>query len=105
MCRHKVIPAQRIRLWAARLGALLALLATAPEASAFPIVAQPGDTLAGIAQRICNPQSATFHTGPASDWTRLFTERHRQLFIETGGEALVERLGYAPTLAAQPVPA
>lgn len=52
MCRHKVIPAQRIRLWAARLGALLALLATAPEASAFPIVAQPGDTLAGIAQRI-----------------------------------------------------
>lgn len=63
------------------------------------------DDLADVGRRICNPQSATFHTGPASDWTQLFTERHRRLFVETGGEALVERLGYVPTLAAMPVPA
>ena len=57
------------------------------------------DDLAEIGRKICNPKSATFHTGPASDWTQLFTERHRQLFVETGGEVLVERLGYAPTLS------
>jgi hypothetical protein len=53
-----------------------------------------------IATSICNPQASTFHTGPASDWTKLFTDRHRQLFVETGGEVLIERLGYAPTVAA-----
>lgn len=53
--------------------------------------------LVAIANSICNPEAATFHTGPASDWTRFFTDRHRQLFVETGGEVLVERLGYEPT--------
>lgn len=57
-----------------------------------------------IAGLICNPASATFHTGPASNWETVFTERHRHLFVEHGGEALVERLGYEPTLPVHPRP-
>ena len=58
--------------------------------------------IARIAGLVCNPHAATFHTGPASDWEKVFTERHRRLFVEHGGEALVERLGYPPTLPAKP---
>lgn len=58
-----------------------------------------GADIATIVSRVCNPKSVTFHTGPGSDWTQLFTDRHRELFVATGGEVLVERLGYAPTLA------
>lgn len=54
--------------------------------------------IARIAGLICNPSATTFHTGPASDWQTVFTHRHRHLFVELGGEALVERLGYPPTL-------
>jgi hypothetical protein len=71
----------------------------------FLNVSFTADDLAEVGRSICNPQSATFHTGPASDWKRLFTERHRQLFVDTGGEVLVERLGYAPTFADQPATA
>jgi hypothetical protein len=55
-----------------------------------------------VAQRICNPSAATYHTGPSSDWTQLFTAEHRRLFVATGGEALVEQLGYMPTLETVP---
>ena len=60
--------------------------------------------VARISGLVCNPASATFHTGPASDWEKVFTDRHRHLFVEHGGEALVERLGYAPTIPARPRP-
>ena len=60
--------------------------------------------VARVAGLVCNPASATFHTGPASDWEKVFTDRHRHLFVEHGGEALVERLGYAPTFPARPRP-
>ncbi len=60
--------------------------------------------IARVAGLICNPSAATFHTGPASDWEKVFTDRHRHLFVDLGGEALVERLGYAPTLPARPRP-
>jgi predicted O-methyltransferase YrrM len=55
-----------------------------------------------ITRLICNPASATFHTGPSSNWENVFTDRHRHLFVEHGGEALVERLGYAPTFSYKP---
>lgn len=58
--------------------------------------------IARIAGLICNPSATTFHTGPASDWQTVFTDRHRQLFVDLGGEALVERLGYPPTLPRRP---
>lgn len=51
-----------------------------------------------IAKQICNPAAATYHTGPSSNWEKVFKDRHRQLFVEHGGEALVERFGYPPTL-------
>lgn len=54
--------------------------------------------IARIAGLICNPSAATFHTGPGSDWQTAFSDHHRHLFVELGGEALVERLGYPPTL-------
>ncbi|MFT4515237.1 MAG: hypothetical protein ACI91B_003951 [Planctomycetota bacterium] len=57
-----------------------------------------GTDVARIASQVCNPAAATFHTGPTSDWEKTFTDRHRHLFVEHGGEALVERLGYPPTL-------
>lgn len=57
--------------------------------------------IARIAGLICNPSATTFHTGPASDWQTVFSDRHRHLFVELGGEALVERLGYPPTLPVQ----
>ena len=60
--------------------------------------------IARVSGLVCNPASATFHTGPASDWEKVFNDRHRHLFVEHGGEALVERLGYAPTFPARPRP-
>lgn len=60
------------------------------------------DDVARIAKLVCNPASATFHTGPASDWEKVFADRHRHLFVEHGGEVLVERLGYAPTFRSRP---
>lgn len=55
------------------------------------------ETLARVVAEICNPQSLTFHTGPASDWETTLDDEARRLFVETGGEELVERLGYLPT--------
>ncbi|MFA6286438.1 MAG: methyltransferase domain-containing protein [Opitutaceae bacterium] len=59
---------------------------------------------ATLARQVCNPRSQTFHTGPSSDWEKVFTDRHRHLFVELGGEELVRRLGYAPTLPTRPRP-
>ncbi len=57
-----------------------------------------------VAGLVCNPASATFHSGPASHWEKHFTAEHRRLFVELGGEELVERLGYEPTLPRRPRP-
>jgi hypothetical protein len=72
---------------------------TIERALAFVGADYDAGAIVRVALAINNPRSATYHTGPSSDWRRHFTERHRHLFVETGGEDLVRRLGYAPTLA------
>jgi len=55
-------------------------------------------TIERLAGAIYNPDAVTFHTGSSGGWASEFTDVHRRLFIETGGDQINERFGYPPTL-------
>jgi len=52
------------------------------------------DRLAGA---VYNPNAVTFHTGSSGGWHNEFTDEHRRLFVEHGGDAVNARFGYSPT--------
>lgn len=55
----------------------------------------------GLADAVCNgiknKDSATFHTGKSGNWRDSFTPSHCRMFVDLGGEALIERFGYDKT--------
>jgi hypothetical protein len=54
-------------------------------------------TLERCASAIHNPEAITFHTGSSGGWLDEFTEQHRRLFVELGGDECNSRFGYSPT--------
>jgi len=58
-----------------------------------------GESIAAsrVAANLRNPQAATFHSGRSGTWRDHFLPSHCRMFVDLGGEVLVERFGYEAT--------
>jgi hypothetical protein len=56
-------------------------------------------TTNAVLQSLYNPKSATFHSGKVGTWVEYFSENHKKLFVDLGGEPLIEKFGYTGTYA------